>query len=75
MNQHIDVLFFLAWPMLKEYALCDSIDRGSGVKIRSLIEVCFIVNEERLGCFSKQHLSFRFYREDMMLFIQMLMLL
>jgi hypothetical protein len=30
---------FGAWPLLEPYALCDRVDRGSGVKLRALIEV------------------------------------
>jgi hypothetical protein len=34
-----DIPAFGAWPLLEPYALCDRVDRGSGVKLRALIEV------------------------------------
>jgi hypothetical protein len=37
-EQH-DIPAFGAWPLLAPYALCDRVDRGSGVKLRALIEV------------------------------------
>lgn len=37
-EQH-DIPVFGAWPLLEPYALCDRVDRGSGVKLRALIEV------------------------------------
>jgi hypothetical protein len=34
-----DIPAFGAWRLLEPYAMCDRVDRGSGVKVRALIEV------------------------------------
>jgi len=34
-----DIPAFGAWPLLAPYAMCERVDRGSGVKMRAIIEV------------------------------------